>query len=66
MTKLEKIEQDIKALGPKDMKRLADWFAETQADLWDEQIERDAKDGKLDKLAEQALADHRAGLTTSL
>ncbi len=66
MTKLEKIEQDIKALSPKDMKRLGDWFAETHADLWDEQIERDAKDGKLDKMAEQALADHRAGRTTSL
>ena len=66
MTKLEKIEQDIKALSPKDMKRLADWFAEMQGDSWDEQIERDAKDGKLDKMAEQALADHREGRTTSL
>ena len=66
MTKLEKIEQDIKALGEKDMARLRDWFAELQADQWDEQIECDVNAGKLDKFAEQALANHKAGRTTAL
>ncbi len=61
MTKLEKIEKEITSLDPADLRKLADWIAEYQADLWDKQIEEDAKAGKLDKLAAQALADHRAG-----
>ena len=63
MTKLEKIEQDIASLSASDVAKLADWFAEFHADLWDREIESDAKCDRLDKLAEQALSDHKAGLT---
>jgi hypothetical protein len=66
MTKLEKIEQDITTLSAADFKKLTEWLAEYQADLWDRQIEEDAKVGRLDKLAEEALADHRAGRTRPL
>ena len=66
MTKLEKIEMDIASLKPDDLQKLADWLAEYRADLWDKQIEEDSKAGKLDKLAEEALADHRAGRTRPL
>jgi hypothetical protein len=66
MTKLEKIEQEIAALDPKDVRKLADWLDAYKAELWDRQIEADAKAGKLDQLAEQALADHRAGRTRPL
>ena len=48
------------------MARLADWFAELQADQWDEQIERDAKAGKLDKVIAEAKTAHNAGRTTAL
>jgi hypothetical protein len=63
MTKLEKIEQDIAALEPKDVRKLAEWLDEYKAELWDRQIEADAKSGKLDYMAEKALVDHRAGRT---
>ena len=66
MTKLEKIEQDIASLTPGEVAKLAQWFAEFQADVWDKQIEDDAKAGRLDSLAEQALASHRAGKTRPL
>ncbi len=66
MTKLEKIEKDIASLSPGEVARLAEWFAAFRADLWDRQIEADAKAGRLDKIAEQALADHRAGRTKPL
>jgi hypothetical protein len=66
MTKLEKIEQDISKLPPADVHKLADWLADYQAALWDRQIAADAEAGKLDGLAEQALADHRAGMTRPL
>ena len=40
---------------------MQEWLAEREADAWDREIERDAASGKLDKLFEKSLADHRAG-----
>jgi uncharacterized protein with von Willebrand factor type A (vWA) domain len=66
MTKLETITQAISELRPDDVRALAEWLAEYQADLWDRQIEADARNGRLDKLAEKAMADHDAGRTIEL
>jgi hypothetical protein len=66
MTKLEKIENDIRSLSADEFKSLAGWMDEERARLWDQQIERDAIAGKLDVLAAEALADARAGKTTPL
>ncbi|CDX43171.1 conserved hypothetical protein [Mesorhizobium plurifarium] len=66
MTKLEQIEKSVAELSPEELKAFAVWFEALQADLWDKQIEADARAGPLDKLAEQALADHRAGRTRPL
>jgi hypothetical protein len=66
MTKLEQIEKSVAELSKEELKAFAKWFAELQADLWDGQIEADAKAGRLDKLAEKALADHKAGRTRPL
>ena len=35
-------------------------------DAWDRQIDADIKAGRFDRLAEEALADHRAGKTRPL
>ena len=66
MTKLEQIEKSVTELSKEELKAFAKWFEELQADLWDQQIEADAKAGKLDKFADKALADHRAGRTRAL
>ncbi|MFM8745300.1 MAG: hypothetical protein ACKOED_01330 [Aestuariivirga sp.] len=66
MTKLEKIEQEIASLTPGEVAKLAQWFAAFQADLWDKQIETDARAGRLDRLADQAIASHHAGKTRPL
>ncbi|RWP38253.1 hypothetical protein [Mesorhizobium sp.] len=66
MSKLEQIEKSVAELSPEELKAFAAWFETLKADMWDRQIEADAKAGRLDKLAEQALADHRAGRTRSL
>jgi hypothetical protein len=42
------------------------WLRKYEADEWDRQIERDANAGKLDRLFEAALEDHRQGKTTEL
>jgi hypothetical protein len=65
MTVLE-IERAIAQLSPQDFTHLRERFEEFESRLWDEQIERDAKSGKLDKIAEQALNDYHAGKATEL
>jgi len=66
MTKLEQIEKFVADLSPEELKAFAAWFEALQADMWDRQIEADAKAGRLDNLADQALTDHRAGRTRPL
>ena len=66
MTKLEKIEREIETLAPDELARFRRWFAEYDAANWDAQIEADARSGRLDALADKALADHRAGRTRPL
>jgi hypothetical protein len=66
MTKLEKIEQDITSLAPADVRKLADWLNAYREELWDRQIEEDAKSGKLDKFLEQARREIKEGKVTPL
>lgn len=66
MGKLEQITKSVEALEGEEFKAFERWFAELQAERWDRQIEADAEAGRLDKLAAQALADHRAGRTRPL
>jgi hypothetical protein len=61
MTKLEKIEQDIAALDPRDVRKLADWIENYKAELWDNQMMEDAKAGKLNQLIENARQEIAAG-----
>src|SRR3954451_22928646 len=57
MTKLEQIEKSVAELSEKELKAFAKWFEELQADLWDRQIEADAKAGRLDNLIAEAKAE---------
>ena len=66
MTKLEDIEKAIEKLPATELVRFRAWFEEFEASRFDEKIERDAKSGRLDRLAEQALADHRSGRSREL
>jgi hypothetical protein len=54
------------ALSRSELAALRHWFQSYLADQWDSQIEADAKAGKLDRLAREALADHEAGRTKPL
>ena len=66
MTKVEKLEQEIAALTPEERSSFREWFAAFDAAEWDSQFERDATSGALDKLADAALAEHRAGRSRPL
>ena len=61
MTKLELLEEEIRKLSPGELAQLRDWLLELDAHQWDREIEQDAASGKLDKLFEKSLADHRSG-----
>jgi len=66
MSELEKLEEHIERLSPEELKKFRAWFAEFDARVWDAQIEADSKAGKLDALAAEALAEHKAGKTREL
>ena len=61
MSTVKEIESAITQLEPKDVHAVADWLQEYREELWDRQIEADAKAGRLDKLADEAVEDYRAG-----
>jgi hypothetical protein len=61
MTTVQEIEKAISQLPDDDLFSLKNWFDEFEAKKWDDQIEKDALSGKLDKLANEAIADFRAG-----
>jgi hypothetical protein len=61
MTTAEDVEKAIEQLSPHELARFRAWFEEFDAQQFDAAIERDARDGKLDTVADEALAAHRAG-----
>lgn len=55
------LQSAVSQLSPQELARFREWFEEFEAEMWDRQFEDDAKAGKLDNLANQAIADLRAG-----
>lgn len=60
MTKIEDIKEAVSQLSPEELKAFQAWFEEMKAKLWDDQIERDVKSGKLDWLFDEAVTDYEA------
>jgi len=54
---VEDLENAVSKLSPDQFAKFRDWFEAFDAARFDQKIERDAKAGKLDRLADQALAD---------
>lgn len=61
MTRVQALEQEIERLSPEELVELRVCLDEREAEAWDREIERDAASGKLDKLFEKSISDHRAG-----
>jgi hypothetical protein len=58
---VEDIEKAIARLQPDELAKLRAWFEEFDAIQFNHKIERDAQNCKLDRLAEQAIAEFRKG-----
>ena len=63
---IQEIEQAITELDPDELARLREWFEEYYAQVWDNQIERDAASGRLDKLIAEVDEEYNAGLSKPL
>ena len=59
MGAVEKLELLVKSLSREELAKFREWFAEFDAQIWDRQIETDAAAGKLDRLIDESMADHR-------
>ena len=66
MSSLAEIEEAIEKLPDEQLFQLTDWISERFSDTWDRQIEQDIVAGKLDDLAAEAIAEHRAGQSLPL
>ena len=66
MATVEAITAAIAKLPPDQVAQVRAWLAERAEAEWDLQIEQDERAGRLDALAERALAEHRAGRTRPL
>lgn len=61
MEGLYELQMAVARLSPDELARFREWFEEFDAKAWDQQLEADVRSGKLDRIAEQAIADFRAG-----
>ena len=61
MADIKRIENDIANLTPRELADFRAWFSSFDDAAWDRQLESDVAAGALDALADEALAQHRAG-----
>ncbi|MBE9157420.1 hypothetical protein IQ265_11375 [Nodosilinea sp. LEGE 06152] len=61
MSNLEQIEAAIISLPSSEFEKLRVWFFDLDYERWDRQLEQDVSDGRLDALAQEAIAEFEAG-----
>ena len=63
---ITELEQAVIQLSEEELVRFREWFDEYFADMWDKQIEEDAKTGRLDQLLAEVDEEYKAGLSKPL
>jgi hypothetical protein len=63
---VEDLEKAVSKLPPGQLAKFRAWFEAFDAARFDEKIERDANDGRLDHFAEEALDEFKRGQTRGL
>jgi hypothetical protein len=63
---IEDLEKAVAKLPPDQLAQFRVWFEEFDAARFDRKIERDAKAGKLDRMADRAVDDFRKGRAREL
>ena len=63
---VRELEAAVSNLSHEELAAFRKWFVEFDAEVWDKQFEEDVAAGRLDKFAEEAIADLKEGRTTPL
>jgi hypothetical protein len=63
---IQELESEVTRLSKPDLAAFNQWFEEFMADSWDNQIETDIANGRLNHLARQAGEQFEAGRCTPL
>jgi hypothetical protein len=66
MTRVESLERAVEKLGAAELAEFRAWFLEHNWVVWDQQLENDVAAGRLDRFANEALAELKRGETTEL
>ena len=61
MQTIQELQSIVSQLSADELARFREWFDKFDAEVWDRQFEEDVKSGKLNRLANQAIADFKAG-----
>ncbi|MDI6735277.1 MAG: hypothetical protein QME42_03625 [bacterium] len=61
MSTVQEIEKAITQLPEDDFGILSKWLEDFESKMWDNQFEEDVQSGRLEKLANEAISDFRAG-----
>ena len=61
MSTVLELEKAVSGLASDQLAKFRAWFEKFDSATWDSQFEDDAKSGKLDKIAEQAIDDFKKG-----
>jgi hypothetical protein len=66
MSSVREVEQAVQELSGPELAEFRRWFAEFDSKVWDAKLEADSASGRLDSLADEAVADLRGGRTRPL
>ena len=66
MGKIDEISKAVEQLDGAELRKFQEWYAEFLEQRFDQEIERDARKGKLNKLLDSARADIKAGRVRDL
>jgi len=63
MARIEELANEVQQLSREELAAFRDWFRKYDSDEWDKEIAEDIWAGRLEELADKAIADHKAGRT---
>ena len=66
MARIEELANKVQQLSRDELAAFRDWFRKYDSDEWDKEIEEDILAGRLETLADEAIADHKAGRTKEI
>lgn len=61
VSNLQEIEKAILSLPSPDFEKLKQWFFDLDYQRWDDQIEQDITEGRLEAFAQEAISEFEAG-----